>query len=81
MLAWFLTSWGACSWWRPWREMKAIGTWCPVEGEAWVTMLTGEDGLPHGVSISSMAARVKPGSDEMPVPPMTAMWTGPVGVS
>lgn len=48
----------------------------PEVGDGCCRMEMGEDGFPHGVSISRVAARVKPGSDEMPVPPMTAMWTG-----
>lgn len=79
MLARFLTSWGASSWCRPWRERKAMGMGLPVEGEGWCRMEIGDDGSPHGVSTLSVAARVKPGSDWMPVPPMTAMWTGAAG--
>ena len=48
----------------------------PVVGEGCWRMLMGEDGLPQGVSMSSVAASVKPGREEMPVPPMTAMCTG-----
>lgn len=36
-------------------------------------MLMGDEGLSHGVSTSSVAARLKPGSDWIPVPPITAM--------
>jgi hypothetical protein len=36
----------------------------------------GDEGLPQGVSTSRVAASVKPGSDEMPVPPITAICTG-----
>jgi hypothetical protein len=36
----------------------------------------GEEGAPHGVSMLRVAAREKPGREEMPVPPITAMWTG-----
>lgn len=39
----------------------------------------GDDGSPQGVSTFNDAASVKPGSDWMPVPPMTAMRTGSVG--
>lgn len=41
-------------------------------------MEMGEEGAPHGVSTFKVAASVKPGRDWMPVPPMTAMWTGAV---
>jgi hypothetical protein len=47
-----------------------------VVGEGCWRMLRGDEGLPHGVSTSSVAASVKPGRDEIPVPPMTAMCTG-----
>jgi hypothetical protein len=53
-----------------------MGIGLPVDGEGWCRMEMGDDGSPHGVSTFSDAARVKPGSDWMPVPPMTAMWTG-----
>ena len=53
--------------------MNAIGIGLPVEGDGCCRMETGDDGLPHGVSTSSVAARVKPGREEIPVPPMTAM--------
>lgn len=54
----------------------------PVVGDGCCRIEIDEDGLPHGVSTSRVAARVKPGSDEMPVPPMTAMCTGAVcGIS
>lgn len=36
----------------------------------------GDDGLPHGVKGSTVAAGVKPGRDWRPVPPMTAIRTG-----
>lgn len=51
----------------------------PVVGDGCCRMEIGEDGFPHGVLMSRVAARVKPGSDEIPVPPMTAMWTGAAG--
>jgi len=50
-----------------------MGIGLPVVGEGCCRMLIGDEGLPHGVSTSSVAARVKPGSEEMPVPPITAM--------
>lgn len=53
-----------------------MGTGLPVDDEGWCRMEMGDDGFPHGVSTSSVAASVKPGSDWMPVPPMTAMRTG-----
>lgn len=58
--------------------MNAIGMGLPVEGDGCCRMEMGDDGLPHGVSTSRVAARVKPGREEMPVPPMTAIWTGAV---
>jgi hypothetical protein len=56
-----------------------MGMGLPLVGEGCCRMLMGEEGLPHGVSTSRVAASSKPGSEEMPVPPMTAMWTGAVG--
>ena len=53
--------------------MKATGIGLPVVGDGCCRMEIGEDGFPHGVSTSRVAARVNPGSDEMPVPPITAM--------
>jgi hypothetical protein len=38
----------------------------------------GEEGLPQGVETDSEATWVKPGSSRRPVPPMTAIATGPV---
>jgi hypothetical protein len=55
-----------------------MGMGLPLVGESCCRMLMGDDGLPQGVLTSSVAARVKPGSEEIPVPPMTAMWTGAV---
>lgn len=39
-------------------------------------MEMGDDGFPHGVSTSSVAARVNPGREDIPVPPITAICTG-----
>lgn len=53
-----------------------MGMLLPVLGEGWCRMEMGDDGAPHGVSTLSVAASVKPGSDWIPVPPITAMRTG-----
>lgn len=58
--------------------MKATATGLPVLAEGCWRTLMGDEGFPHGVSMSSVAACVKPGNDEIPVPPMTAICTGPV---
>lgn len=42
-------------------------------------MEMGEEGLPQGVEMLRDATRVKEGRFWMPVPPITAMWTGPEG--
>lgn len=55
-----------------------MGMGLPVVGEGCCRMLMGDDGLPQGVSTSRVAASVKPGSEEIPVPPITAIWTGAV---
>lgn len=55
-----------------------MGMGLPEVGEGCWRMLMGDDGLPQGVSTSKVAARVNPGRDEMPVPPMTAIWTGSI---
>jgi hypothetical protein len=55
-----------------------MGMSLPVEGDLWCKTLMGDEGVPHGVSTLRDAARVKPGSDCRPVPPMTAMWMGSV---
>lgn len=48
----------------------------PVEGEGCCRMEIGDEGAPQGVGTSRVAARVKPERAWMPVPPITAMWTG-----
>ena len=73
MLAREGTSWGASSWWRPWRERKAIGIGLPVVGEGWCRTLMGEEGVPQGVDMFRFATWVKSARDWRPVPPMTAM--------
>lgn len=55
-----------------------MGMSLPVEGDLWCSTLMGDEGVPHGVSTFKLAARVKPGNDCRPVPPMTAMWMGSV---
>ena len=55
-----------------------MGMGLPVDESGWCRIEMGDDGFPQGVSTFSEAARVKPGSDWMPVPPMTAILTGPV---
>jgi len=57
-----------------------MGIGLPVVGEGWWRIDIGEDGDPHGVSMLSVAARVKLGRAWMPVPPMTAIRTGSVNV-
>ena len=49
MLARLGTSWGASSWWRPCREINAIGKGLPVDGDGWWRIDIGEEGVPHGV--------------------------------
>jgi hypothetical protein len=71
MLARFGTSCGASEWCVPWRERKAMGT------ELWERMVMGEEGVPQGVEGVREATGVKPSRCWRPVPPMTAMWTGP----
>jgi len=72
MFARLLISCGATSWYNPWRERKAI--WIePCE-----MMVMGEDGVPHGVVISIVAATVYPSNFGIPVPPITAIWTLPL---
>ena len=51
----------------------------PVLGDGCSRMVIGEDGFPHGVGILREAARVKEGRVDRPVPPMTAIRTGPEG--
>lgn len=80
MLAREGTSWGANSWCRPWRLMKAMGIGLPVEGEGWWRMDIGDEGEPHGVLGWRVATWVKSASDWRPVPPMTAIRTGSGGV-
>lgn len=63
MLAREGTSWGAISWWRPWREMKAMGMGLPVDGEGWWRIVIGEEGLPQGVWRLRVATCVKPARD------------------
>lgn len=70
MLARAGTSWGASWWEAPWRARKAMGV------ELWVRMRIGEEGAPQGVVGVREATGVKPGREERPVPPMTAMRTG-----
>lgn len=53
-----------------------MGIGLPVVGEGCCRIEMGEEGAPHGVSTWRVAASVKPGRLEMPVPPITAMWTG-----
>ena len=62
----------------PCRERKAIGIGFPVDGDGdgWCKMLTGAEGLPHGVVGLMVATCVKSASEARPVPPITAMWTG-----
>lgn len=43
-----------------------------------VRMEIGLEGAPHGVLILRTATGKKPSSSWRPVPPITAMWTGPV---
>lgn len=69
-------SWGAISWCRPWRLMKATGIGAPLVGDGWCRMEIGDDGAPQGVVGFRVATWVKWGRDWRPVPPMTAMWTG-----
>lgn len=40
----------------------------------------GEEGSPQGVEMEREATWVKPGSSRKPVPPITAMGTGPGGL-
>jgi hypothetical protein len=56
--------------------MNAIGIGLPVVGDGWCRMEIGEDGDPQGVCTFRVAASENPGSDWIPVPPITAMWTG-----
>jgi len=53
-----------------------MGVGLPVEGEGCCRMEIGDEGAPQGVGTSRVAARVKPERAWMPVPPITAMWTG-----
>ena len=77
MLAREGTSEGVRLWWGPWRERKAMGTAvCGVR-----RIVIGEEGAPQGVEMEREATGVKPVDvrELMPVPPMTAMWTGSTG--
>ena len=76
MLARLGTSWGASSWCRPWREMKAMGIGLGREEEGWWRTEMGEEGAPQGVSSLRVATWEKPPMDWRPVPPITAMWMG-----
>jgi len=49
MLARELTSCGANSWCRPWRDRKAMLSGVEEDGRAWLRIVMGEDGWPQGV--------------------------------
>ena len=62
--------------------------WLVEEGAAspeglglWCSTVMGEEGAPQGVLTVIWAAGVKPGMEERPVPPMTAMRMGSMWVS
>lgn len=55
------------------------------EVRGWERIVIGEEGLPHGVQRAgcvsgNCATCVKPGRWERPVPPIMAIWRGPVDV-
>jgi hypothetical protein len=50
-----------------------MGTELCLRMEMW------DEGVPQGVGIVREATGEKPSRCWRPVPPMTAMWTGPVG--
>lgn len=67
------TSCGANWWWTPWRAKNATGVGLPVVGLGCSEIVIGDDGLPHGVSMSRHATGWKFSNDSRPVPPITAM--------
>ena len=53
--------------------------WEGLVGEGWERMVMGDEGWPQGVGTVRVVTGVKPGREERPVPPMTAIRMGSSG--